>query len=922
MKALCLACAAILLFTTLAGATEKLVIDDFDYANDAAAQAAWAPNQGGQAVSMVPDPAGGADRVLRLPCDYTRPTERNYWDRQVQLDLSRFGRFEIRIYADDLRCLSHFSLFFQSQDGWYGTTLSLKSRGWQTLTLSRASFSPEDRPAGWNHITGIRLSPWKGGDVSSFFAVDYLRAYSEDIVIVFPANYTRGRGGEASTARQCASTMATILADGGVLTTVFDDTDVAAGALAGRKLAICAYNPNMPDDVVQALIDFVQGGGKIMVFYSLPPRLGEVLGITPGEYMAGTGDRFASLHFNTQLIPALPKEAIQASWNINHVEPIGPNTKVVATWYKGDGTTDNLPALTLNDAGVYMTHILLSDDPQAKTQMMLALVGDLVPSVWPDVAQRALAQLGQVASIDGIDALAAYVDQHAVGERKQQAQQLVLKARGLAEAAQRVYDNKRYDAVPAAVREVNDVTQQAYDLSHVSRPGEFRAVWCHSAFGIGDWGWDKCMKILADNGFNAVVPNMFWAGRAYYRSEVLPVMPEVAERGDQIALCVAAGKKYGVEVHPWKVNWNLGGAPEDFVAKLRAEGRLQADRQGNEVRWLCPSNPANFQLELDSMLEVVRNYDVDGIHFDYIRYPGSDSCYCAGCRQRFEEAAGVKVANWPDDVINGPNKDAFAKWRQDQITRLVRAVSEQARKIKPYIKISAAVFSNWEADRFSVGQDWKLWIQEGYLDFVCPMDYTDSPGSFDSLVRRQVEWVDGRVPIYPGVGVTLGTWTLTPAQTIDQIEIGRGLGADGFTLFNYSEVIASQIAPAMHESLTADKTTPPHDSPKVTFTFGPGVQGADTLTFGAAGIPISVTLAAEGPFRAKVVSAEAGIYLETIDGQRLRKVGDVASGGPPAQPDLKLEPGSYRLAVDGTVTLDDGTKLSFIRRSRPFAVSA
>ncbi|MFQ6099270.1 MAG: hypothetical protein ACE5O2_16180, partial [Armatimonadota bacterium] len=481
MKAQSLACAAILLFAPFAGGSEKLVIDEFDYADDAAAQAAWAPNDTGEPVAMMSDPDGGDARVLRLPCDYTRQTERNYWDRQVDLDLSRFGRFELRMYMDDPRCLSHFTLFFQSPGGWYGATIPLRKRGWQTVTMSRAAFRSEGAPAGWNEIIGIRLSPWKGGNVSSFFAVDYLYAFSEDIVIVRPTQYIRSRGSEARSAAQYADQMAALLAGAGILTSIIDDLDVPAGALAGRKLAICPYNPDMAEEVVQALVDFVAGGGKIMVFYSIAEPLADVLGITRGEYMPDTDGLFASLQFDRTVADGLPERAAQNSWNINSVRPATPATKVVATWYKSDGTTDGLPALTLNDAGVYMTHVLLLDDVEAKKQMMLALVGHLVPEVWPRVAEQGLRHIGRVARFESIDALAEYVGRNAVGRRKQRALQHILKARNLAEAARRTYDNERYFAVPAIVQEANREVERAYALSHMSRPGEFRGVWCHSA---------------------------------------------------------------------------------------------------------------------------------------------------------------------------------------------------------------------------------------------------------------------------------------------------------------------------------------------------------------------------------------------------------------------------------------------------------
>jgi uncharacterized lipoprotein YddW (UPF0748 family) len=229
------------------------------------------------------------------------------------------------------------------------------------------------------------------------------------------------------------------------------------------------------------------------------------------------------------------------------------------------------------------------------------------------------------------------------------------------------------------------------------------------------------------------------------------------------------------------VNFNLANAPKEFVDKLRQEGRLQVDKEGKEVLWLCPSHSENFKLELESMLEVVRKYDVDGIHFDYIRYPDANSCYCEGCRKRFEEEKGVKVENWPQDVITGPLKELYADWRREQITKLVKAVSEEARKIKPSIKISAAVFQDYPNCREYVGQDWKLWIESGYLDFACPMDYTDSNEKFESLVKNQKEIIKGKIPFYPGIGAFI----IPVEQVLQQIEIARKLGADGFIIFNY-----------------------------------------------------------------------------------------------------------------------------------------
>jgi uncharacterized lipoprotein YddW (UPF0748 family) len=361
----------------------------------------------------------------------------------------------------------------------------------------------------------------------------------------------------------------------------------------------------------------------------------------------------------------------------------------------------------------------------------------------------------------------------------------------------------RANAAPA----MTPAEREAFFRAQPSKPNEFRATWIHSAFGIEGWGWDKSVATLKSNGFNAIIPNLLWAGVAYYPSKILPVSPSVGEQGDQVAECLKACRKYGIEMHVWKVNHNLLHAPPEFVEKLRAAGRTQKDRQGADVNWLCPSHPENFALERDSMLEVVQNYDVDGIHFDYIRYPDQNACFCDGCRERFEAAAGTKVEHWPEDVLTGKQAEAFGDWRREQITRLVRAVSQEAHKLKPGIKVSAAVFGNWESARKVVGQDAKAWVDAGYLDFVCPMDYESADADFSKWVRSQVAAINHKIPCYAGIGA----YRLSgPEQLAGQIQLSRQLGADGFVIFNLTEKLATQFLLPLRLGVTS---TPPLSKP-------------------------------------------------------------------------------------------------------------
>ncbi len=380
----------------------------------------------------------------------------------------------------------------------------------------------------------------------------------------------------------------------------------------------------------------------------------------------------------------------------------------------------------------------------------------------------------------------------------------------LLKEAQRKQREGQYAEAVKLAAETHREWEQGYLAAQPSKTLEGRAFWNHSGTGAYPGDWERTARELSQAGFNMILPNMLWGGVAHYASDVLPRSKTFEKYGDQIQQCVAAAKKYGLEVHVWKVNWNLSGAPQEFIAKIHREHRNQVSVDGQPHDWLCPSHPDNFRLELESMLEVARKYDVDGLHFDYIRYPDRDKCYCDGCRARFEAELGRKVAHWPQDCYAGPLRDEYANWRCAQITRLVKAVHDEAKKIRPDIKISAAVFGAYPSCRESVAQDWPVWVREGLLDFVCPMDYTQNDQAFVDLVRNQLRLVDGRIPIYPGIG----QWRLSADRTVGQIYLARQLGASGFTLFNLSPESIDSAVPAVGLGVGREKATPPHDRAK------------------------------------------------------------------------------------------------------------
>jgi len=777
-------------------ASEMLPIERMDYTSVSAAQAAWIPTENSEQVLLAPERTPDGKAALAFPCDMSRVSQRAYWDRQINIDMTRYGRISFWVKAvGDMSAITHTSLYFNAGDGWYGTTFGLDANNWQRVVIDRSKFGVEDKPDGWSALKSIRLAFWKGQPKKVTFYMGPIDAFSSDIVVV--RNARAGKEGAPY-----AESMSTALTSAGIDSITVDDADAEAGALVGKRIAIYPNNPMISDKEMDALTAFVAAGGRVIVLYSIQNRLADLLGIGNLGYQGHTYEgHFAEMRTvnptGKDALTGMPNKLRQLSWNITTANPKAQNARVLSEWYDSSGKDTGYPAIIISDTGAFVSHVLLQDDPANWNRALRAILGNFDDSLWPEIAHNASVNAGRIIpKYDNFETACKDVESQAKRLKVSAAQKELAKARKAHNLSVSLLKAKQYPKALDSVEMQSSALVKAYAMVQPSKTNEFRAVWCHSAYGVQGMTWDAAIKNLKDNGFTAIVPNMLWGGQTDYPSKILPVNPRVEKEGDQIAQCLAACRKYGIEMHVWKVNWNLGNASQDFIARMKAEKRTQQSSAGVIEPWLCPSNPANQQMELESMLEIVKNYAVDGIHFDYIRYPDSEHCYCDGCRERFEALSGARVENWPKDVLrNGPAYAAYQQFRRDNITRLVKAVSGGARSINPKIKISAAVFSNWPDCRESEGQDWGKWIELGYLDFVCPMDYTDSASAFRSMVQIQRDAIKGKIPLYPGIGASAPG--LTSVQVMDQVKIAREEKANGFIIFNYDTRTAAEQIPML-----------------------------------------------------------------------------------------------------------------------------
>ena len=793
--------AACLFLVSAAPLFAVTAIDSFVYSSAAAARKAWQPSPSSPPVMPVP-----SGRGLVFPCTFDADRERVYWDRAVSLDLTRHGTIILDFACDDPGALRSPTLYFKSGNGWYVARIPMRGTGRRRVAFAKTDFSTEEKPTGWHRIERVRLSAWKADGRNARLTLYDLRADDSRIAVVrntlsSPSEAERRYG------TRVASRVARLLSDAGIPHGVLTDEEVIHGGLMKSRVAILTHHPHPPAREIESLKLFVRRGGKLIVFYGAEPALAELMGVRLGQYQkADAPGRWSSFTFLKPSFWKVPERVYQESSNIMPASPGRRSTHVIAYWEDSHGRRAEEPAWLASDNGLWMTHVLLDDDAANKRDMLTGLLASLDPAVWTYAAQNALERAGQ------IDSFRNFGDAHrrlsAAAEsapQKGRVLKLLEQADLEYQRMQASYSEGRHEEVVQGGRAVKEALVEAYARAQRGQPGEFRGVWEHNGTGWFPGDWDRTCRVLADHGINAVFPNMLWGGLAHYPSRYLPQSRTAAYYGDQLAQCVEAARKRGIEVHVWKVCWNVENAPSDFTAQMRKQGRLQVSHDGTSISWLCPSHPDNIALAIGSIREVVTNYAVQGIHLDYIRYPNANYCFCPTCRREFERETGVKVGSWPAEVRGkGKHVAAYRKWRAGKITSFVRLVREQVRALNASVKVSAAVWGAYPATVDSIGQDWGAWLKNNYVDFVCPMNYSTDNARFADLTRSQVALPGAKGRVFPGLGVTAAESQLGGDQVIEQILILRQLGARGFMLFDMSHTLRLDTLPVLPMGLTSE----------------------------------------------------------------------------------------------------------------------
>lgn len=746
-------------------------------------------------------------------------------------------------------------------------------------------------------------------------------AQTPEVAVVEGTFTIQKSASEGSAAAQFCDKVETALKRATISFSLLTEEQVEQGALAGHKVAIFPYSANWSSAETDKLAEFLKGGGKAFVFYTVPGPICDLIGVkVVGSRRQDAEGQFAQMRFSSERPAGFPSIVNQTSRNLLVCEPVGGAVEI-ARWYSATGEDSGAPAVILSERGVYMSHVLHEGDAGQQAQFVLAAVGHFLPHLWETAVQGAIASVTATAEVETLEGLREVAAGHPAAEAL--AEKV---AAGIEDARNKLAD-KQYEAALNAARSASDLAADCVAATYGSRDGELRGVWSGGAPGTD---WEEVMSSLQAAGLNAIFPNMCSASVAYYDSDVLPR----AGGRDELAACLEAAKRHGIEVHVWRVNWCMLGGGAEIRDKFLAEGRCMVSVTGKPMTedpatgsslWMCPSHEGNREIEKQAMLELTRKYHPAGIHFDYMRFPSRDYCYCDRCRAKFEEAYNVKVGAWPADCFaGGALFDDFKQFRKDLQTSLVREIAQESRAIDPNVKISLAARSALPGAPENDGQDWPTWCKERLLDFVCPMDYS---GDNDDRLRKwlgtQVPALEGSVPLYAGLGVTYNANSLSTAvRASRQVSISREQGADGFVIFSLNTVCRQMMRGLKLGATSVPVTMMPHHYPEVRVS----VQMPEA----PAGLPPS-TWAMGDSFQAQLcVTAPAGIEqlnvrcdLCTTEGQVI-EAGRYASGKAAAWDQIVTggaeAPGVYQWVLLGEFMYKDGNERPFILRTTPWRV--
>lgn len=335
---------------------------------------------------------------------------------------------------------------------------------------------------------------------------------------------------------------------------------------------------------------------------------------------------------------------------------------------------------------------------------------------------------------------------------------------------------------------------------------ELRGAWV-TRFAYADSDPDSMkMKIInsiknvSAGNFNAVFFQLRGQCETFYPSPYEPWSKLLNFKNpgfDPAKLAIEEAHKRGLKFYAY-VNllpmWNEPISPKDSSHLFYQHGpetldnwtlmaKSEEDQANTSYFYLNPAHPAVKTYLKKVIRHLVKNYDIDGLHFDRIRYPGANYLYDEYSAKTFLQ----------DSLDSSITKE---EWARKQLTDLVEDVVVEAMSVKPYLVNSAATWGLYRTDdmagyeEFGSGyaryyQDAIDWLDRGIVDFITPMIYWDMENplpNFNDLWLDFKERTANYEWIFPGLRIYDCDW-IENGETAKQIDFVRNNGGRGTVMF-------------------------------------------------------------------------------------------------------------------------------------------
>lgn len=359
--------------------------------------------------------------------------------------------------------------------------------------------------------------------------------------------------------------------------------------------------------------------------------------------------------------------------------------------------------------------------------------------------------------------------------------------------------------------------------------GEVRALWVTRVSITSREDIAALVRSASRSGFNTLLVQVRARGDAYFPSTLEPRADALAGKPadfDPLETLLTLAHAQGLRVHAW-VNVNLVSSSVDlprsrehivyrhpewlavprplavelarvdvrspqYVGRLARWTRQQGSIEGLFVSPLHVPAADHIVAVVDDLMA---RYAVDGLHLDYIRYPGPDFDYSRYALREFHEeiapslSAAERARIDPRSVgdlaaLADRHADQWASFRRSRLNALVIRLRSAVKARRPEAVLSAAVFPDSVEAFARKYQDWAVWLENGLIDVVCPMAYTPHASTFDAQISSARQ-LAGTQPVWAGIGA----YRLSTAQTVRNIQSARRLGARGVVLFSYDSLV-------------------------------------------------------------------------------------------------------------------------------------